>query len=59
MAKRILNSTPKKDGYRMPGEYEPQEQIWMFLAGERRRLAERRAACPESLCEGGGGHIPV
>ena len=30
MAKRILNSTPKKDGYRMPGEYEPQEQIWMF-----------------------------
>lgn len=23
-------STPKKDGYRMPGEYEPQERIWML-----------------------------
>lgn len=23
-------STPKKDGYRMPGEFEPQEQIWML-----------------------------
>lgn len=23
-------STPKKDGYRMPGEYEPQDQIWML-----------------------------
>lgn len=23
-------STPKKDGYRMPGEHEPQERIWML-----------------------------
>ena len=29
MAKRI-NSTPKKDGFRMPGEFEPQEQIFML-----------------------------
>ena len=29
MAKRI-NSTPKKDGFRMPGEFEPQEQIFMI-----------------------------
>ena len=29
MAKRI-DSTPKKDGFRMPGEYEPQQQIWML-----------------------------
>ncbi|MDO5331932.1 MAG: agmatine deiminase family protein, partial [Bacillota bacterium] len=29
MAKRI-NSTPKKDGFRMPGEFEPQKQIWML-----------------------------
>lgn len=28
MAKRI-DSTPKKDGFRMPGEFEPQKQIWM------------------------------
>ena len=28
MAKR-LTSTPKQDGYRMPGEFEPQEQIFM------------------------------
>lgn len=29
MAQRI-NSTPKKDGFRMPGEYEPQKQIFMI-----------------------------
>lgn len=29
MAKRI-NSTPKADGFRMPGEFEPQKQIWMM-----------------------------
>lgn len=29
MAKRLA-STPKKDGYRMPGEFEPQKQIWMI-----------------------------
>lgn len=29
MAKRI-NSTPKKDGYRMPAEYEPQDAVWML-----------------------------
>ena len=28
MAKR-LTSTPKKDGFRMPGEFEPQDQIFM------------------------------
>ena len=30
MAKRIEDTTPKKDGYRMPGEFEEQEQIWML-----------------------------
>ena len=29
MAKRI-RSTPRKDGFRMPGEFEPQEKIWMI-----------------------------
>ena len=29
MAKRI-DSTPKADGYRMPGEYEPQARLWML-----------------------------
>ena len=29
MAKRI-DSTPKKDGFRMPGEFEPHEQIFMI-----------------------------
>ena len=29
MAKRI-DSTPKKDGFRMPGEFEPHKQIWML-----------------------------
>ncbi len=30
MAKRIQNSTPKQDGFRMPGEFEPQEKVWML-----------------------------
>ena len=30
MAKRITGSTPKQDGYRMPGEFEEQECIWML-----------------------------
>ncbi len=29
MAKRI-DSTPKKDGFRMPAEFEPQKQVWML-----------------------------
>ena len=29
MAKRIYNSTPKQDGFRMPGEFEPHQHIFM------------------------------
>ena len=30
MAKRILGSTPKQDGFRMPGEFEPHDHIFMI-----------------------------
>jgi agmatine deiminase len=30
MAKRIIGTTPKHDGFRMPGEFEPQEKVWMI-----------------------------
>lgn len=30
MAKRIYDTTPKQDGFRMPGEFEPQERVWMI-----------------------------
>lgn len=30
MAKRIIGSTPKQDGYRMPAEYEEQAGVWML-----------------------------
>ncbi len=30
MAKRIVGSTLKQDGFRMPGEFEPQEKVWMI-----------------------------
>lgn len=30
MARQILDSTPRQDGYRMPAEYEPQERVWMI-----------------------------
>jgi agmatine deiminase len=30
MAKRIVGTTPKQDGFRMPAEYEAQEKVWMI-----------------------------
>jgi agmatine deiminase len=27
---RLIDSTPRADGYRMPGEFEPQRQVWML-----------------------------
>ena len=30
MAKRIVDTTPKQDGYRMPGEFEKQTGAWMI-----------------------------
>ncbi len=30
MARIVTGNTPKKDGYRMPGEFEEQERIWMI-----------------------------
>ena len=27
---KLIDSTPRKDGYRMPGEYEPHEACWML-----------------------------
>lgn len=30
MARRIQYSTPKQDGYRMPGEFEEQTKVWMI-----------------------------
>lgn len=30
MAKLIQNSTPQQDGFYMPGEYTPQERVWMI-----------------------------
>jgi len=26
---KLLNSTPRQDGFRMPGEHEPQDQVWL------------------------------
>ena len=30
MAKRIMNTTPRQDGFRMPGEFEKQAGMWML-----------------------------
>jgi agmatine deiminase len=30
MAKRIVGTTPRQDGYRMPAEFEPQQGVWML-----------------------------
>ncbi len=29
MARRVKGTTPKQDGFRMPGEFEKQKQVWM------------------------------
>ena len=36
MAKRITDSTPKTDGFRMPAEFEPQDKHPDDLAGTDR-----------------------
>ena len=43
MAKRISGTTPKADGFRMPGEFEAQEQVWMIWP-ERPDIPCRRQA---------------
>lgn len=30
MSRKIIESTPRKDGYRMPGEFEPHKGCWMI-----------------------------
>ena len=30
MAKRIINTTPRQDGFYMPGEFESQKRVWML-----------------------------
>lgn len=35
MAKQIINSTPKQDGFYMPGEFAPQERVWMIWPERR------------------------
>ena len=49
MAKRIINTTPRQDGFYMPGEFEPQERVWMLwhaLCGRGKwRVFIRRIRC--------------
>ncbi len=33
MASRLIDSTPFKDGFVMPAEYEPQEAVWIMIGG--------------------------
>lgn len=42
-------STPKKDGFYMPGEYEEQERTWILWPHRSRRVALRRQAGAEGL----------
>lgn len=32
---RTIDSTPKQDGFRMPGEFEPHERTWMIWPQRR------------------------
>lgn len=51
MAKRIVSTTPKQDGFYMPGEFEPQERVWMLWhalvrPGEVACIYTEDPACP-------------
>lgn len=50
MVKRILNSTPKKDGYRMPGEFEKQKCIWMIWPERTDNWRSNARPAQESFC---------
>lgn len=58
MAKRIIGSTPKRDGYRMPAEFEPQSGVWM-LWPERNDNWRDGAARAAGVSGCGGGHLAV
>ena len=49
MAKRIVGTTPRQDGYRMPGEFEEQDRRVDAVAPAARQLAGRGQARPAGL----------
>ncbi len=62
MAKRITGSTPRQDGFRMPGEFEPQAQV--FLIWPERTDNWRQGAKPAqrafaAVAEAVARHTPV
>lgn len=53
---RTIDSTPKQDGFRMPGEFEPHERTWMIWPQRRdtfrygAKLAQKQpAVCARHL----------
>ena len=54
MAKRMTETTPKADGFRMPAEFEPQAGVWMLWPErpDNWRGGGKPAFCQGSLAEG-------
>ena len=56
---RLIDSTPRADGFRMPGEFEPHEQLWMLWPQrpDNWRLGGKPAQ--RAWVEVAIGHLPV
>ena len=50
MAKRIIGTTPKQDGYRMPAEFEPQQGVWMLWPERNDNWRDAEGLC--GCCQG-------
>lgn len=55
MAETIYNSTPARDGFHMPAEFEPQERVWMLLATATGQLEGWGKAGTGGVYRGGKG----
>ena len=51
MAKRIIGSTPKADGYRMPAEFEPQDGVWMLWPERNDNWRSGAKPAQETFCQ--------
>lgn len=55
MAETIYNSTPARDGFHMPAEFEPQERVWMLWPQRPDNWRDGAKPAPGGVYRGGKG----
>ena len=48
---KVINSIPKKDGFRMPGEFEPHKRIWMIWPERTDNWRDGAKPAQKTYCE--------